>query len=157
MAVSERTMDCSPVEVFDVLLDSYLYKYWVVGSKDIRDVDDSWPSVGSAFYHCVGAPGADIKDKSEVLELDVPHRIVLRAYARPLGVARVTISARPSGDKTIVAISEEPEKGTRMRVLTRLIDPVVFMRNVESLRRLERVIEIRNSTKSRSPVGSSKR
>ena len=154
MAVTERAMDCSPEEVFEVLSDSYLYKHWVVGSKDIRDVDDSWPAVGSAFYHRLGAPGAQIKDKSEVLEFDAPHRIVLRAYARPLGVARVTVTARPSEDKTIVAISEEPEKGTRMRALTRLIDPLVFVRNAESLRRLERVIEIRNSAKRRSPSAS---
>lgn len=141
MAIVKREMDCTPEEVFKVLLDAHRYPDWVVGAKSIRSVDDGWPSVGAAFYHRVGAGGAEVKDKSEILELEAPRRLVLRTYARPAGIARVVLTASPSGSGTTVAIDEQPEEGTRMKSFSRFIDPAVHVRNVESLRRLENVIK----------------
>lgn len=145
MAITERTFDASPEDVFDALLDAYQYPNWVVGAKGIRSVDDHWPEVGSAFHHKVGAGAAEVRDKTEVLDLDAPHRIELRTFARPVGVARVVITARRAEDGTIVAIFEEPDEGTRMRKLARLLDPVIHVRNAEALRRLERVVRVLKS------------
>jgi uncharacterized protein YndB with AHSA1/START domain len=145
MAITERNFDGSPSDVFDVLLDARQYPNWVVGAKSIRAVDDDWPRVGSAFHHRLGAGAAEVTDRTEILDLDAPHRIELRTYARPLGVARVVITARRAGDGTIVAISEQPETGTRMRMVARLLDPLIHVRNVESLRRLEHVVRILRS------------
>ena len=145
VAIVKRSMDCTPEEVFEVLLDAYLYPDWVVGAKSIRRVDDEWPSVGAAFYHRVGAGAAEVKDKSEILELDSPRRLVLRTYARPAGIARVVLTASPNGNGATVAIDEQPEEGTRMRSFARFIDPAVHLRNVESLRRLEGVIKKESS------------
>ena len=141
MAIVKREMDCTAEEVFDVLLDAYLYPDWVVGAKSIRSVDDEWPSIGAAFYHRVGAGAAEVKDKSEILELDAPRRLVLRTYARPAGIARVVLTASPNGKGTMVTIDEQPEEGTKMKWFTRFIDPAVHVRNVECLRRLEDVIQ----------------
>jgi uncharacterized protein YndB with AHSA1/START domain len=135
-------MEASPEEVFRALLDPYQYPNWVVGAKELRDVDPQWPEVGSAFYHRLGTEVTDIKDKSEILELEIPHRIVLRTFARPLGIARVTISARPAEDGTIVSIKEVPEEGTKLKKITPLLDPLVHVRNIEALRRLERIVRI---------------
>lgn len=139
MARTERNMRCQPDDVFRVLLDARRYPDWVVGARTIRGVDSEWPAVGSAFYHRVGVLG-EVKDKSEILELDPPRRIVLRTYLRPLGIARVIITAEPSLDGTRVAIVEEPERGTRLRRIRRLLDPLMHLRNREALRRLERAV-----------------
>ena len=143
MAVTKRSVAASPAQVFEVLLDPYLYSHWVVGAKEIRGADDNWPSVGSAFYHRVGAGAADLKDKSEVLDLHAPHRIALRTFVRPLGIARVVLTAEPQGNGTLLTFFEEPEIGTKLRAVGRLLDPLIHLRNIEALRRLERVVQIR--------------
>ena len=149
MATTVRSMEATPQEVFGTLLDPFMYAEWVVGAKLIRGADDNWPAVGSALYHRVGAGEADLKDKSEILELDVPRLISLRTFVRPLGIARVVIEVAADGDRrSRVSIFEEPEAGTRMRMLSKLLDPVIHVRNMESLRRLERVIRIRRSAGS---------
>jgi uncharacterized protein YndB with AHSA1/START domain len=140
MAITERTMDATPQQVFDVLLDARCYPDWVVGAKAFRDVDDAWPAVGSAFYHRVGTEVADLKDKTVVLELDDLHRIALRTFARPLGIARVVITAKAAEGGTVVSLFEEPEIGTKARAISVLLDPLLHLRNIESLRRMERVI-----------------
>ena len=141
MAINRRTFDATPEDVFDVLLDAQQYPNWVVGAKKIRAVEDLWPAVGSAFHHKLGAGSAEINDKTEILDLDAPNRIELRTFARPMGVARVVITAQGSESGTIVAISEKAEQGTKMHKASRLIDPVIHVRNIETLRRLERVVK----------------
>jgi uncharacterized protein YndB with AHSA1/START domain len=143
LAITERSIDATPAEVFEVLLDPFLYEHWVVGAKEIRGADESWPAVGSAFHHRVGGMKAEVKDKTEILELDAPHRIALRTFARPFGLARVIITARPAETGTIVTIFERPEEGTKLRALTGVVDPVIHLRNIEALRRLDRVTRIR--------------
>lgn len=153
MAVTKRTVAASPAEVFEVLLDPFLYADWVVGAKEIRGADAQWPAVGAAFYHRVGAGAADLKDKSEVLELDIPHRIALRTFVRPLGIARVIITAEPSGERTLLTIFEEPELGTKLKALARVLDPLIHLRNTETLRRLERVVQARTSADAEGTLG----
>ena len=155
MAITERLMACTPQQVFDVLLDAYLYKHWVVGAKDIRGADPHWPAIGATFYHRLGTAQAHLKDKSEILDLEVPHRIELRIYARPLGIGRVIITARPTDDGTIVSIKEDPEIGTKLRPLGPLINPLTHIRNLESLRRLEKVISIRRVSQPAVTAGVS--
>lgn len=154
MAITERNIQASPQDVFDTLLDPYQYPNWVVGAKAIRDVDAEWPSPGAAFYHRLGAEGAELKDKTEILDLEPPHRISLRTFARPLGIARVVITVRPADTGAIVALFEEPEEGTKLRAFRRALDPLIHARNIEALRRLDRVVQIRSSPflRSRVPV-----
>lgn len=131
-------MRCTPEDVFRVLLDANRYPDWVVGAQAVRHVNADWPAVGSTFHHRVGVTG-EVKDKSEILEIDVPRRILLRTFVRPLGIARVIITARPSAGGAHVEIVEEPEIGTRLRRIKPLLDPFLHLRNIECLRRLERV------------------
>ena len=140
MAINARTFRATPQEIFDVLLDARQYPNWVVGAKEMRAVDAEWPAVGSAFHHEVGAGDAVVQDKSVILDLDAPRRIELRTYVRPVGVARVVIEATPAANGTRVSIFEEPEQGTRMHKIARLVDPMIHVRNILSLRRLEGVV-----------------
>ncbi len=143
MAITQRTLSAAPAEVFEVFLNPYLYQFWVVGSKSIRGADEHWPAVGASFYHRFGVGAAHVRDRTEILELDVPKRLALRTFARPLGVARVVLTAAPAHTGgAVVTLSEEPDQGTRSRHIARLVDPFLHARNVEALRRLDRLLTI---------------
>ena len=137
MARNRTYIDASPGTVFEVLLDPHAYADWVVGSRRIRAVDPGWPAVGSRFHHAVGTEVAEIKDYSEVLEIDPPRLLVLLVKARPLGEAKVILRVTPEGGGTRIEIDEYPVG--KLRWLTPFLDPVTFARNVESLRRLRRL------------------
>src|SRR5688500_20048840 len=113
MALNKRTLDATPEEIFDVLLDPECYPDWVVGAKAVRGQDKEWPAVGSAFYHRVGVEGANLKDKTTMRSLDAPRHLELTAFARPFGIARGAVSPHPTDGGTITEIFEKPEEGTR--------------------------------------------
>ncbi|MFN2557546.1 MAG: SRPBCC domain-containing protein, partial [Nitriliruptorales bacterium] len=99
------------------------------------------PSPGTAFYHSSGvAPGpGEVKDQTKVLEIEAPRRLVLEAYFRPLGVMRVELSLSPSDGGTSVTMEEYPAPGTTLSRITPLVNPIIHLRNKESLRRLEQL------------------
>ena len=47
MARNEHLVHASPTTVFGVLADPRSYAYRVVGSKEVRDADRTWPQPGS--------------------------------------------------------------------------------------------------------------
>jgi uncharacterized protein YndB with AHSA1/START domain len=145
MATTRVEIDAPVAEVFAVLADASSYGDWVVGSDTIRDADESWPAVGSRFHHRVGIGPLKVNDHTEVLELDAPHRLVLHARARPLGTAKVTLQLSERGDHTEVTMIETAGDPLSQLALNRLTDPLVHVRNVESLRRLKRIVETRQS------------
>jgi uncharacterized protein YndB with AHSA1/START domain len=137
MARNERLIPASPERVFAVLADPDSYGHWVVGSDTIRDADDNWPAVGSRFHHRVGFGPLKVNDHTEVLESDPPNRLQLKAKARPLGTARVTmILERRSGGTLVTMVEDAGDPLTRL-VFNPLTHLLVRGRNKESLRRLE--------------------
>lgn len=141
MATTEDQFAAPPERVFAVLSDPESYADWVVGSHSIRDADPSWPAVGARFHHRVGVGPLTVNDHTEVLEVDPPRRIVLRARARPLGTARVEILLAPREGGTHVTMIEVAGDPISRLALNRLTDPLVHRRNRESLRRLRRMSE----------------
>lgn len=139
MATNRTTLRATPDQVFSFLTDAYQYPNWVVGAKKVRAVDANWPQVGSAFHHASGAAG-EIEDKTEILEIAPGKRLVLRAHLRPLGIARVDIELEAAGTETIFTIREDIEPGTRLSRLRPLIGSLIYLRNIEALRRLRRCI-----------------
>ena len=141
MATTRVQITASPDDVFAVLADPDTYGHWVVGSDTIRDADLSWPEVGSRFHHRVGFGLLRLNDHTEVLEADPPHRLVLRARARPLATAEITflLSAHDHGTE-VTMIETAGDKLSRL-VFNPFTDPLVHLRNVESLRRLRRMAE----------------
>jgi uncharacterized protein YndB with AHSA1/START domain len=141
VAMTEAQFSVAPQRVFAVLADPESYADWVVGSHSIRDADPDWPAVGSRFHHRVGVGPLTVKDHTEVLEVDPPHRLVLRARARPLGTAKIELVLEPRDGGTHVTMTEVAGDPLSKLAINPLTDPLVHHRNVESLRRLQRISE----------------
>lgn len=142
MARNTITVAATPEEVFDTLLQPDHYGYWVVGAKDIRDVDPSWPAVGARFHHTQGVGPLQIRDYTEILELDRPNRLVLLARVRPATDARVELYLRPADDGgTEIEMVEEQVGQVGGSIPDALTDPAIEARNVESLRRLKELVD----------------
>lgn len=142
MARNRVHIDASPEEVFAVLSDACCYPKWVVGAAGVRDYDENFPAVGSRFHHKVGSWPLGVKDHTEVLELDPPRRIALKAKARPLGTATIEIEIEASAGGTGLTMEERP--GDRLTTLVAgnpLADTALRVRNAEALTRLKRLVE----------------
>jgi hypothetical protein len=141
MSTNVREFHCSPDAVFAVLADGWVFPTWVVGASRMRDVDDAWPAVGSKLQHSFGVWPVLINDETRVLEWDPPRRMVIQPHGWPLGEARVTLDVKPRGDGCVVRITESAVKGPGALVPPFLLDPPLYLRNVETLRRLAYIAE----------------
>ena len=141
MALTTMTIDAPPEAVYAVLSDGRRYAEWVVGAKRIRDVDPAWPEPGSRFHHVVGFGPIEIKDHSEVLEVEPRKRLVLRVRARPAGEARVELDLLPRDGGTEVRMNEYPVSGVAKTIDNPLLEATLKARNLEALRRLKREVE----------------
>jgi len=141
MAVTSRRMPHPPSAVLALLADGRRYADWVVGAKRIRAVDPTWPEVGSQFHHTVGAGPLSTSDTTEVLAFSRPDGpVVLKARAWPTGSARVTITAERTHEGSEVVIDEVPLEGPAKSLHNPVLDGLIHLRNVESLRRMERAL-----------------
>ncbi len=141
MATTTAHVAASRERVFAVLSDPRSYEYWVVGSKEIRDWDPDFPAPGTRFHHTFLVGPLPIRDTTTVLEADPPRRLLLRARARPTGIAHVALDLEARDGGTQVSITEWPVEGLAARLHNSLQDKLIRMRNVESLRRLKRLAE----------------
>jgi uncharacterized protein YndB with AHSA1/START domain len=144
MGRSELVVGAPPADVWRILAEPEHYAYWVVGSSEIRGWDDEWPAPGSRFYHRVGAEPVTIADNTEVLESHEPHRLVLRAKTRPLGVARVELVLEPHPAGTLVKMIEDPDLPLGGLLTPPPLHALIRLRNGESLRRLRKLAERRS-------------
>ncbi len=141
MSSVSRTMKCRPEDVFAVLEDGWTYANWVVGAVRIRDVDVSWPAVGSKIHHSIGVWPVLLDDDTEVEEVDAPRVLQLKAKAWPAGEGRVRISCEPAGEQTKVTIQEQAISGPATLMPRVTQDPMLWWRNTEALRRLSFLAE----------------
>ncbi|MCW3041670.1 MAG: hypothetical protein JWM31_3575 [Solirubrobacterales bacterium] len=141
MARNETVIAVPPERVFAVLADGRSYGHWVVGSSEIRAVDDGFPAVGTAFHHKVGFGPLKVADHTTVLEVDAPRLLKLRAKARPLGTATVVMELHPHPQGTRVVMIEDAGDKLTQLVFNPLTHLMVRGRNVESLRRLKAMAE----------------
>jgi len=142
MAVNEIEMSVPPERVFDVLSDPRSYGRWVVGSRAIHAADPAWPAPGSVFEHTQGfGPLPLLRDVTTVLACTRPTMLRMRVQARPLTVAHVTMSLTPRASGTRVVMEEVPADLRSKVTMNPLVDPLIRLRNAESLRRLKRLAE----------------
>jgi uncharacterized protein YndB with AHSA1/START domain len=141
MSTTTRTVSATPEQVWEVLTDGWLYPLFVVGASRMREVDDTWPAVGSRLHHSVGTWPLLIDDTTEVLEVEEGRRLLLKARGWPAGEAHVEISLEPSGDPTVVTIVEDATAGPGLLVPKPARDVQLHWRNIETLRRLAFVVE----------------
>jgi uncharacterized protein YndB with AHSA1/START domain len=141
MACNETTINATPERIWEVLSDPECYGYWVVGSKDIRDADPNFPAPGTRFHHSVGFGPFTVEDDTEVLASERPTRMKLRAKARPLGTAHVTLEIVPTAGGSTVKMIEDPGDTLTALLFNPLTHLAVRGRNVESLDRLRELAE----------------
>lgn len=141
MSTTSRPVAATPEQVWEVLSDGWLYPLFVVGATRMRAVDDSWPAVGSRLHHSVGTWPLLIDDTTEVLDVEEGRRLLLLARGWPAGQAHVDISLQPSGDTTVVTITEDATAGPGTLIPKPLRDAQLHLRNVEALRRLAFLVE----------------
>lgn len=138
-------MAVAPAAVWDALADPGTYGDWVVGSKRIRAADAAWPAAGSRFHHTLGVGPLSLSDHTESLEAQPPSLLRLRAKARPLGTAQVTLELTPSEGGTFVRMTENPDGLSAVLGINPLVHLLTMVRNAESLRRLEQIAQRRTA------------
>jgi hypothetical protein len=136
MSVNVRKLDSTPEQVFAVLADPWVYPTWVVGASRLRAADGGYPEAGRKLHHSIGVWPLVLNDETEVEEWDPPRRMVLKAQTRPFGTERVIIEVRESGSGSLVRMEEFTIAGPAARIPRAIADPILHIRNAESLRRL---------------------
>ena len=150
MSVNEITVDAPPPAVWDVLADPPSYEEWVVGNKETRDYDRSWPAPRAEFHHKIGFGPVAVKDKTVALEALPPRRLVMNVRALPVGHGIVTFELQEAVSGTLVQM-EEHAAGGPVKLLWPAFDPLIRLRNAETLRRLKRLTETRH--RAHAPQG----
>src|SRR5215204_5955660 len=115
--------------MWDVLIDPETYPRWLIGAAAIRDVDDSWPAVGSRFHHRVGFGPLTLPDDSEIIAITDGEMIRLRVRARPFVAAIVTFHLIGADQTTVVTMEEEPALRLIGNAVRPVLDPLIHVRN----------------------------
>ncbi|MDQ0866394.1 SRPBCC family protein [Arthrobacter globiformis] len=123
--------------VWTVIADGWLYSGWVVGASRIRSVDARWPEVGALLHHSVGAWPLLINDSTKVTAAEPGQRLELIARGWPIGEAKVAITLEDLGEQCRVTMAEDAVRGPGLAVPKALRDPIITVRNRETLQRLE--------------------
>ena len=137
-----RRLVAAPVDaVWKILADGWSYSSWVVGTARIRSVEPTWPSPGSRIHHSFGTWPLLIDDHTKVLREEPGELLELRARGWPAGEAQVRIELRPAGDQCEVLIAEDAVSGPGTLVPTVVRQPLIALRNRETVRRLAMLAE----------------
>lgn len=123
--------------VWNVIADGWLYSGWVVGASRIRSVDARWPEVGALLHHSVGAWPLLINDSTKVTAAEPGRQLELIARGWPIGEAKVVVTIEDLGEQCRVTIAEDAVRGPGLAVPKALRDPIITVRNRETLQRLE--------------------
>lgn len=137
MVTVSKTFLASANDVWNVIADGWLYSGWVVGASRIRDVDALWPAEGAVLHHSVGAWPLLINDKTSVTASNPGKSIELIARGWPLGEAKVVITIEEQRTGCKVSMAEDAIKGPGSAIPKFIRDPLITVRNNETLKRLE--------------------
>ena len=140
MAVNARVIPVPHETVAEVLREGAGYARWVVGTRKVTEVGAGFPSPGTALRVLVGPRPFSAPGRSQVLAYDPAGRLVLQAAAFLVGTARIELTYAPRGPgATHVRLDERPVERSRWQLLRPVVDVLMWVRNVETLRRLEKV------------------
>ncbi|MGY1602150.1 SRPBCC family protein [Geodermatophilus sp. SYSU D00815] len=144
MAVVNVLVPRRPEQVWDVLADGHAYADWVLGTKEIRDVDAGWPAMGTALHYTVGVGPVTLEGRTTVRRLEEGRRLGLEADAGLLGSARIVIDLDEWGEDTVVELDEHPLRGPAAWLHSPLSDVLVLLRGRPMLAQFSRVVEERH-------------
>jgi hypothetical protein len=119
----------------------------------MRNVDASWPNPGAKLHHSVGVWPALLNDETEVLENQLPRRLVLQAKGWPIGEATVEVRVDPWNSGAMITIAEDATKGPGRLVPYPVRQSMLAWRNRETLRRLTLLAE--GGARPGTPAGRS--
>jgi uncharacterized protein YndB with AHSA1/START domain len=139
MSENRRVVKASCDAVWRVLADGRTYADWVVGTSAIRDVDEAWPAFGSRLHYRVGRGPIRHDGHTEVCAVEPGRRLELEAHAWPAGTARIEMRLAAVADGCLVTMVEHPARGVGAVLHNPVGDLLLKLRNVEALRRLERL------------------
>jgi uncharacterized protein YndB with AHSA1/START domain len=145
MSENERLINTSVEDVFAVLTDGWSYASWVVGASRIRDVEAGWPQPGHSIHHSVGAWPFLIDDATTVEQYEPLRYLQLKVRAWPTGEGLVEFVATDQNGRCHLVMREQMIKGPAALIPAAVIDPVLQLRNTETLKRLALLAEGRSS------------
>ncbi|WP_240341726.1 SRPBCC family protein [Arthrobacter sp. Alg241-R88] len=137
MSTVSQLFNTPAADVWRVIADGWLYSGWVVGASRIRAVDDTWPQAGARLHHSVGAWPLLINDSTRVTAVEAGKSLELVARGWPMGEAKVAITLQDQGGQCLVTIAEDAIRGPGKKVPRVMRDPMITVRNRETLKRLE--------------------
>ncbi|MET3720956.1 MULTISPECIES: SRPBCC family protein [unclassified Arthrobacter] len=137
MSTVNRLFNSPAEDVWNVIAAGWLYSGWVVGASRIRAVDAHWPGPGSRLHHSVGAWPLVINDSTRVSAVESGRSLELVARGWPLGEAKVVITLEDLGTQCRVTIAEDAIRGPGKLVPKAVRNPLIDLRNRETLKRLE--------------------
>jgi uncharacterized protein YndB with AHSA1/START domain len=146
MANNSIVIPAARDQVFAVLEDPFAYSEWVVGPKRIVRADRSFPAEGSEFTHEEAVGPVETHGETEVLEIEPPQHVKLRANLRPFGaIVHIDIELEDADGGTRVTMSEKPVEGPVAMLWNPVFDSLMWLRNTVALRRLRRLVLKRRS------------
>jgi uncharacterized protein YndB with AHSA1/START domain len=147
MTQIERTIPAPAHQVFEVLADGWSYAGWVVGASHIRDVDPTWPAVGTRLHHGSGPWPLQIRDITVVRAVEQDRRLELEARLWVLGRVRITLTLTPLNEQSTRVVMEETTIGGPAKVLPHPLQALLLKpRNAEALARLADMATGRGAT-----------
>ncbi|MGW6276907.1 SRPBCC family protein [Kribbella sp. NPDC055071] len=141
MTENERLIDASVAEVFAVLTDGWTYAAWVVGASRVRDVESGWPQPGHSIHHSVGVWPLLLNDTTTVEQYEPDRFLQLKVRAWPTGAGIVEFVGTHHDGRCRLVMREQAVSGPFAAVPHQLIDPILRLRNDESLYRLALLAE----------------
>ncbi len=141
-SVSKKYTKAPPLRVWDVLCDGHRYADWVMGTKEIRAVDDGFPAVGTAIHFTAGVGPITYKNKTTVRSSTEMQCLELEAHGWPAGSVRIVLTIEPSGEGCNLTFDEHPLRGPA-RWLHNPVTNVVF--NVRTSMILDNLIKLAES------------
>lgn len=152
MSRNTRVFHCPPESVFAVLASGWLFPSWVVGASRMRTVDADFPHVGAQLHHSFGLWPLVIDDRTTVLEWDPPRRMIIQAAGWPMGEARVRLEVEPHPRGAKVRIHEAAVKGPGTLIPRPLLHAGLWLRNIETLRRLAHMAQAGAAGRTLAPA-----
>ncbi|MCU0314322.1 MAG: SRPBCC family protein [Solirubrobacteraceae bacterium] len=136
MAETTRWVAAPPETAFSLVADPASYALWVVGAAATAPLDERWPAPGARFAHRQGTRALVVEDTTTVTAVRAPRMLRLLVHARPWFVGDVELRFEPEQGGTRITLRERRVGGLARFVPQTLLDPLLRLRNAESVRRL---------------------
>ena len=154
MARNRRVIrGATPSDVFAVLRDGLSYAQWVVGTRQIRAVDEGWPEAGTRIHYTVGWWPLRKDDVTTSRRFEPDRRLELEVQVWPAGTAGIALQVEQVPQGVAVVLDEAPAGGVLKLLHNPALNLLVTLRNVETLRRLEEQVRARQHAGLRQGPG----